>query len=51
MAETTETPVGLSIPQGYAELPLDDIASTVKVLAEVKPEGEKPATGPVANAQ
>jgi hypothetical protein len=38
VAETTETPVGLSIPQGYAELPLDDIASTVEVTRRLVDE-------------
>ncbi|MFI5890079.1 hypothetical protein ACIA5D_08150 [Actinoplanes sp. NPDC051513] len=38
MAETTEIPVWLSIPTGYAELPLDDIASTVDVTRRLVDE-------------
>ncbi|WP_433362625.1 hypothetical protein ACQPZX_30655 [Actinoplanes sp. CA-142083] len=38
MAETTEIPVWLSIPSGYAELPLEDIASTVDVTRRLVDE-------------
>ncbi|MFF5290219.1 hypothetical protein [Paractinoplanes globisporus] len=43
MAETTEIPVRLSIPSGYAELPLDDIASTVDVTRRLVDELGTPA--------
>ncbi|HEX5198788.1 hypothetical protein ACFQS1_02340 [Paractinoplanes rhizophilus] len=38
MAETTEIPVWLSIPEGYAELPLEDIASTVDLTRRLVDE-------------
>ena len=38
MAETTEVPVWLSIPDGYAELPLDDIPQTIDVTRRLVDE-------------
>lgn len=35
MAETTETPVGLSIPEGYEELPLSGIPETIAATREL----------------
>jgi hypothetical protein len=38
VAETTETPVQLAIPPGYAELPLDNIAGTVDLTRRLVDE-------------